>query len=251
MLDTSSTDQQAFANDVGAYINSIDPYHPFSISWTGSGAGDPTVCGLSTDNAADIHFYGTISGTAAVAKENETAVTRDGGYLNHNKPLVLSEWGKTTTLNSDDLVNAVMWGGIGIGAAGTGLVWTDKYQYGSFTTSQYAIANNLHNFVNSVNWAGFMDNHHASTTEVTSSVRGVSAFGCLDATKAIVLLVASAGSSTACTLTVNGMTNGTYTADIWNTYAGGKYTSVPVTCTGGKITLATPALTSIQAIYIH
>jgi hypothetical protein len=250
-LDTASADQVTFANDVGGFINSIDPYHPFSISWTGSGAGNAAVCGLATDEAADIHFYGAISGTGGVAKENETAVTRDGGYLNFNKPLVLSEWGVSRQANTDHLVNAILWGGIGIGSSGSGLVWTDKYQYGNFTPSQYAIANNLRSFCNTVNWAGFMDNHHSSTTELTSSSHGVSVFGCQNATQAIVLLVASATGSTATTVTLNGLANGTYTVDQWRTYGGALYASTQVTCTNNKITFASAALTGIQALYIH
>jgi hypothetical protein len=208
---------------------------------------------LNQIGAADIHFYGAISGTGAVAKENETAVTRDGGYLNFGKPLVLSEWGVARAANSNDLVNAVMWGGIGIGASGGGLVWTDKYTYGNFTATHLAIMNNLHNFVQSVDWPNFTDNHHANSTEVPNPSRSVSAFACLDTNHAIVLLVASrVGSSTASTVTVNGLTPGTYTADIWQTYAAGKYgTQTVVVGSTGKATIAAPGIATMQAIYIH
>jgi hypothetical protein len=252
-LDTSSTDQLAFAQDVGGFIQSIDPYHPFSISYTGSGAGYPPLEQLSQITAVDIHFYGAISGTGAVSQENNTAFVRDSGYMNYGKPLVLSEWGVSRKANSDDLVNATMWGGIGEGISGTGMVWTDSYTYGSFTANQLAIMQKLGSFIATVSWAGFMDNHHASTTEVTTSSTSLTPYACLDKTQAIALIVASrVGTSTATTLTINGLTPGTYTVDYWNTYTGGKKSSVSAsTDSSGKLTLSTPAIATMQAVYVH
>lgn len=75
-----------------------------------------------------------------------------------------------------------MWGGIGEGISGTGMIWTDSYTYGSFTANQLAIMQKLGSFIATVNWAGFMDNHHASTTEVTTSSTSLSPYACLDKT---------------------------------------------------------------------
>ncbi len=252
-LDTSGSDQLAFAQDVGGFIQSIDPYHPFSISYTGSGAGYPPLEQLSQITAVDIHFYGAISGTGAVSQENNTAFVRDSGYMNYGKPLVLSEWGVSRKANSDDLVNATMWGGIGEGISGTGMIWTDSYTYGSFTANQLAIMQKLGSFIATVNWAGFMDNHHASTTEVTTSSSSLTPYACLDKTQAIALIVATrVGTSTATTLTINGLTPGTYTVDYWNTYTGGKKSTASAsTDSSGKLTLSTPAIATMQAVYVH
>ena len=252
-LDTSTTDQQNFVNDIGAFIHSIDPYHPFTVSWTGTGAGNPAVVQLSTDDAADIHFYGAISGTGGVAKENETATTRDGGYLNYMKPLVLSEWGLTHNGNTDDLVNALAWGGIGIGTSGAGMVWTDKYTFGSFTDSQRLILKNLNNFVATVDWPNFMDNHHASSSELSENGASITSYGSLNASKAIVLLVHSrVGNSTACTVTINGLNVGTYTIDIWSTYNGGQFGSLSGSTDGtGKLVVSAPAIATMQCWYVH
>ena len=253
LLDNNGSDQLNFATDIGNFIHSIDPYHPFTVSYTGSGAGYAPLEQLSQIDAADVHFYGGIDGTAAPAKENETAVVRDGGYLNFGKPLVLTEWGLARNANTDNLVNGVLWGGIGIGSSGAGLVWTDRYTYGSFTASQLLIMKNLSNFTATVNWAGFMNNHHASTTEVTDSSRTIDTFACLNQTQVIALVVApSVGSSTATTLTINGLTPGTYTVDYWQTYAGGKFSTITAsTDAGGKLVLNTPAIPSIAAVYVH
>ena len=253
ILDSNNTDQITFATDIGNFIHSIDPYHPFTVSYTGTGAGYPPMEQLSQIDAADVHFYGAISGTGAVAKENETAVTRDGGYMNFGKPLVLSEWGQTRNANSDDLVNAVLWGGIGIGSSGTGLVWTDRYTYGSFSASQLGIIKNLSNFTATVNWAGFMDNHHASATEVTDSSHSLTSYACLNSTQVVALIVANrVGDSTATTLTINGLTPGTYTVDYWRTYAGGKFSTISAPTDGsGKLTLSTPAIPTVAVVYVH
>ncbi|HEY0376376.1 MAG TPA: glycoside hydrolase family 2 TIM barrel-domain containing protein [Pyrinomonadaceae bacterium] len=253
ILNTNSAAQQSFAQDIGTFIKSIDPYHPFTVSYTGTGAGNPAVEQLSVIGAADIHFYGAISGTGGVAKENETAVTRDGGYMNFGKPLVLSEWGQTRNANSDDLVNALAWGGIGIGASGAGMVWTDKYQYGGITANQLAIFKALRNFTNTVNWSAFMDNHHASATEVTDTASAVNTYACLNKSQAVILLVHNrVGSSTATTVTVSGLNPGTYTVDIWRTYTGGKYGSITATTNAqGQLVISAPAIPTMQALYIH
>jgi hypothetical protein len=261
-LDSSNTDQMNFAQDIGSYIRSIDPYHPFTISYTGSGAGYPPLEKLSQIGAADIHFYGAITGTAAVPKENETATTRDGGYMNFGKPLVLSEWGVARKANTDDLVNAVMWGGIGIGTSGTGMVWTDRYTYGSFTPAQLAIMQNLSTFIGKLDWPNLTSNHHASSTEVTSSSRGVTPYASLDQTHAIVLLVAgSVGSSTATTVTINGLApSHLFNIEIWSTYAGTRTSTGTITGTSsltlsssssGSLVFATPSVPTMQALYIH
>ncbi|HWT03039.1 MAG TPA: hypothetical protein VN256_22505 [Pyrinomonadaceae bacterium] len=253
ILNTNSAAQQAFARDIGSFIKSIDPYHPFTVSFTGSGAGNPSVVQLPEVAAADIHFYGAISGTGGVAKENETATIRDGGYMNFGKPLVLSEWGVTRNANTDDLVNALAWGGIAIGTSGAGMVWTDKYKYGGITANQLAIFGALRNFTNTVNWAGFMDNHRASAAEVTDTASAVNAYACLNKSQAVVLLVHNrVGSSTATTVTVSGLNPGTYTVDIWRTYAGGKYGTVTATTNAqGQLVISAPAIPTMQALYIH
>jgi hypothetical protein len=253
ILNTNSSAQQAFAQDIGNFIKSIDPYHPFTVSYTGTGAGNPAVEQLAAVGAADIHFYGAISGTGGVAKENETAVTRDGGYLNFGKPLVLSEWGVSRQANTDDLVNALAWGGVAVGASGAGMVWTDRYTYGGINASQLAILKSLRDFNATVNWGAFMDNHHASATEVTDASNAVNNYACLNKSQAVVLLVHSrVGSSTATTVTVSGLNPGTYTVEIWRTYAGGKYGSVSVpTNTQGQLVVNAPAIPTMQALYIH
>ncbi|HKG12865.1 MAG TPA: hypothetical protein VKB12_05985 [Pyrinomonadaceae bacterium] len=253
ILNTNSAAQQGFAQDVGNFIKSVDPYHPFTVSYTGSGAGNPAVEQLAAIGAADIHFYGAISGTGGVAKENETAVTRDGGYMNFGKPLVLSEWGQTRNANSDDLVNALAWGGVGIGASGAGMVWTDKYTYGGITAGHLSTLKNLRAFTNTINWPAFMDNHHASATEVTDAASAVNTYACLNKTQAVVLLAHNrVGSSTATTVTVNGLNAGTYTVDIWRTYAGGKYGTVTATTnTQGQLVISAPAIPTMQALYVH
>lgn len=253
ILDTNATDQLSFAREIGSYIRSIDPYHSFTISYTGSGAGYPSLEQLSEIGAADIHFYGAISGTGAVAKENETATIRDGGYLNFGKPLVLSEWGVARKKNSDDLVNAVLWGGIAIGSSGGGLVWTDRYTYGEFTASQFAILKNLRAFTYSVNWNAFGDNHRAASAEVLNTGSGITNFACLNKSQAIVLLVASrVGSSTASTVTVKGLTPGSYYVDIWQTYAGGKVSTIRVaTDAQGNVSFNSPPTPTMQALYVH
>ncbi|HYO62620.1 MAG TPA: hypothetical protein VER08_03080 [Pyrinomonadaceae bacterium] len=253
ILNTNSAAQQEFARDLGAFIKSLDPHHPFTVSFTGSGAGNPAVVQLPEVGAADIHFYGAISGTGGVAKENETATIRDGGYMNFGKPLVLSEWGVNRTANTDDLVNALAWGGIAIGTSGAGMVWTDRYTYGGIKANHLAILKSLRSFTNTVNWAGFMDNHRASSTEVTDSANGVTPYACLNKSQAIVLLVNSrVGSSTAATVTVAGLNPGTYTVDIWRTYAGGKHGSVTATTDAqGRLVVAAPAIPTMQALYIH
>jgi mannan endo-1,4-beta-mannosidase len=253
ILNTSDADQQAFCRDIGGYLDAIDPSHPFTISWTGSGAGNPNVVRLATDDAADIHFYGAISGVGAVAKIKETATLRDGGYMNFGKPLVLSEWGVNRAANSDDLVNAESWGAIAIGTAGAAMPWTDKYTYGAITASQLAIYKNLGAFVNSVNWGGFMDNRTASSTDITDSASAVTPYGCLNKSQAIVLLVGSrVGTSTATTVTVNGLNPGTYTVDFWKTYAGGKHSTVTATANAqGKLVVTAPAVPTMQCLYIR
>jgi mannan endo-1,4-beta-mannosidase len=253
ILNTNSAAQQDFARDIGAYIKSIDPYHPFTVSFTGSGAGNPSVVQLAEVSAADIHFYGAISGTGGAAKENETATIRDGGYMNFGKPLVLSEWGVTRNANSDDLVNALAWGGLAVGTSGAGMVWTDKYTYGGIKSSQLAILKSLRDFTATVNWPAFMDNHHASATEVTDTASAVNNYACLNRTQAVVLLVHNrVGSSTATTVTVSGLSPGTYTVDIWRTYAGGKYGTVTAaTNAQGQLVINAPAIPTMQALYVH
>jgi mannan endo-1,4-beta-mannosidase len=253
ILNTNSAAQQDFARDIGAYIKAIDPYHPFTVSFTGTGAGNPAVVQLPEVSGADIHFYGAISGTGGVAKENETATIRDGGYLNFGKPLVLSEWGQTRNANSDDLVNALAWGGIAIGSSGAGMVWTDKYTYGGIKASHLAIYKSLRDFTATVNWPAFMDNHHASSTEVTDTASAVNTYACLNGSQAVVLLVHNrVGSSTATTVTVSGLNPGTYTVDIWRTYAGGKYGTVTAaTNAQGQLVVSAPAIPTMQALYIH
>ena len=253
ILNTSSAAQQDFARDVGAFLKSIDPYHPFTVSFTGSGAGNPEVVKLPEVSAADIHFYGAISGTGGAAKVRETAVVRDGGYMNFGKPLVLSEWGVARQANSDDLVNALAWGGVAVGTGGAAMVWTDRYTYGGIRASQLAILKNLRDFTNAVNWAAFMDNHHASASEVTDAAQAVNTYACLNRTQAIVLLVHSrVGSSTATTVTVSGLNPGTYSVDIWRTYAGGKYGSTTAaTNAQGQLVLSAPAIPTMQALYIR
>jgi hypothetical protein len=253
ILNTNSTAQQDFAQDIGAFIKSIDPYHPFTVSFTGSGAGNPAVKRLNVIGAADIHFYGAISGTAGVPKERETAVVRDGGYMNFGKPLVLSEWGVTRNANTDDLVNALAWGGIAIGTSGAGMVWTDKYTYGGITANQLAILKSLRNFTNTVNWSSFMDNHHASTSEVTDTSTAVTPYACLNKNQAIVLLVHNrVGSSTATTVTINGLNPGTYTVEIWRTYTGGKYGSQTLTTNAsGQLVINAPNIPTMQALHVH
>lgn len=253
ILNTNSAAQQDFARDIGAYIKSIDPYHPFTVSFTGSGAGNPAVVSLPEVAAADIHFYGAISGTGGAAKENETATIRDGGYLNFGKPLVYSEWGVSRQANSDDLVNALAWGGVAIGASGGGMVWTDKYTYGGIKASHLAVLKNLRDFTATVNWPAFMDNHHASSTEVTDTTSAVNNYACLNATQAIVLLAHNrVGSSTATTVTVSGLDPGTYAVDIWRTYAGGKHGTVTAaTNAQGRLVISAPAIPTMQALYIH
>ena len=253
ILNTNSAAQQDFARDIGAYVKSIDPYHPFTVSFTGTGAGNPAVVQLPEVSAADIHFYGAISGTGGVATENETATVRDGGYLNFGKPLVLSEWGVSRQANSDDLVNALAWGGIAIGASGAGMVWTDKYTYGGIKASHLAIYKALRDFSATVNWPSFMDNHRAGSTEVTDTASAVNTYACLNATQAIVLLVHNrVGSSTATAVTVSGLNPGTYTVDIWRTYAGGKYGTVTAaTNAQGQLVISAPAIPTMQALYIH
>lgn len=253
ILNTNSAAQQDFARDVGAYIKSIDPYHPFTVSFTGSGAGNPAVVQLPEVSAADIHFYGAISGTGGVAKENETATIRDGGYLNFGKPLVLSEWGVSRQANSDDLVNALAWGGIAIGTSGAGMVWTDKYTYGGIRASHLAILKSLRDFTATVNWPAFMDNHRASAAEVTDAASAVNTYACLNRTQAVVLLVQNrVGSSTATTVTISGLNPGTYTVDIWRTYAGGKYGTVTAaTNAQGQLVISAPAIPTMQALYVR
>jgi hypothetical protein len=253
ILNTSSAAQQEFARDVGAFVRSIDPHHPFTVSFTGSGAGNPDVVRLPEVSAADIHFYGAISGTGGVAKEDETATIRDGGYMNFGKPLVLSEWGVNRTANTDDLVNALAWGGIAIGTSGTGMVWTDRYTYGGITAGQLAIYKSLRSFVNTINWAGFMDNHHASDAEVADAATAVKTYACLNKSQAVVLLVHNrVGSSTATTVTVSGLNPGTYTVDIWRTYAGGKHSTVTAaTNSQGQLVVNAPAIPTMQALYIR
>jgi len=253
ILNTNSAAQQDFARDIGAFVKSIDPHHPFTVSFTGSGAGNTAVIQLPEVSAADIHFYGAISGTAGVAKERETAVVRDGGYMNFGKPLVLSEWGVTRNANSDDLVNALAWGGIAIGTSGAGMVWTDRYTYGAITPNQLAILKALRAFTNTVNWPAFMDNHHAGSTEVTDTASGVNTFACLNKTQAVVLLAHNrVGSSTATTVTVNGLNPGTYTVDIWRTYTGGKHSTVTATTNAqGQLVVSAPAIPTMQALYVH
>lgn len=253
ILNTNSAAQQAFARDIGAFVKSIDPHHPFTVSFTGSGAGNTAVIQLPEVSAADIHFYGAISGTGGVAKERETAVVRDGGYMNFGKPLVLSEWGVTRNANSDDLVNALAWGGVAIGTSGAGMVWTDRYTYGGITPSQLAILKALRNFTNTVNWPAFMDNRHATATEVTDAATAVNTYACLNKTQAVVLLVQNrVGSSTATTVTVNGLNAGTYTVDIWRTYTGGKHSTVTATTNAqGQLVISAPAIPTMQALYIH
>ena len=253
ILNTNSAAQQDFARDIGTYVKSIDPYHPFTVSFTGTGAGNPAVVQLPEVSAADIHFYGAISGTGGAAKERETAVVRDGGYLNFGKPLVLSEWGVARQANSDDLVNALAWGGVAIGTGGAGMVWTDRYTYGGIKPSQLAIFKGLRDFNATVNWASFMDNHHASAAEVTDTATAVNTYACLNKTQAVVLLVHNrVGSSTATTITVSGLNPGTYTVDIWRTYAGGKYGTVTAaTNAQGQLVVSAPAVPTMQALYIH
>jgi hypothetical protein len=203
--------------------------------------------------AADIHFYGAISGSGGVAKENETATIRDGGYMNFGKPLVLSEWGVARKANTDDLVNALAWGGVAIGTSGAGMVWTDRYTYGAITPSQLSILASLRSFTDTVDWAGFMDNRRASTSEVTDTASAVTPYACLNRSQAIVLLVHSrVNSSTATTVTVTGLDPGTYTVDIWRTYAGGEYGSVTATTNAqGKLVINAPAIPTMQTLYIH
>jgi hypothetical protein len=253
ILNTSSAAQQDFARDVGNFIKSIDPHHPFTVSFTGTGAGNPSVVQLPEVSAADIHFYGAISGTGGVAKIRETATLRDGGYLNFGKPLVLSEWGVARQANSDDLVNALAWGGIAIGTSGTGMVWTDRYTYGGIKPGQLAILRSLRDFTSTVNWAAFMDNHHASASEVTDTASAVNTYACLNRTQAVVLLVHSrVGSSTATTVTVSGLNPGTYTVDVWRTYAGGKYgTLTAATNAQGQLVINAPAIPTMQALYVR
>lgn len=253
ILNTSSAAQQEFARDIGAYIKSIDPYHPFSVSFTGTGAGNPSVVSLAEVSAADIHFYGAISGTGGVAKENETATIRDGGYMNFGKPLVLSEWGVTRQTNSDDVVNALAWGGIAIGTSGTGMVWTDRYSYGGIKTSHLAILKSLRDFTATVNWPAFMDNRRASASEVTDSANAVNNYACLNSTQAIVLLVHNrVGSSTATNVTISGLNPGTYTVDFWRTYAGGKHSTVTATTNAqGQLVINAPAIPTMQALYVR
>jgi mannan endo-1,4-beta-mannosidase len=253
ILNTSSAAQVDFARDIGGFLKSIDPYHPFTVSFTGSGAGNPDVVKLPEVDGADIHFYGAISGTGGVAKEDETANTRDGGYMNMGKPLVLSEWGVSRQANSNDMVNAIAWGGVAIGTSGAGLVWTDKYTYGGFTTSQYAILKNLRSFSEAVNWAPFMDNHHASSTEVTDNVTAINTYACLNRSQAIVLVVHNrVGSSTAATVTISGLNPGTYTVDFWRTYGGGKHSSITKTTDAqGKLVIQTPTIPTMQCLYVH
>ena len=197
--------------------------------------GNPEVVKLAAVGAADIHFYGAISGTGGVAKENETATIRDGGYLNFGKPLVLSKWGVNRSANTDDMV------------------WTDRYTYGGFTDSHRAILLNLSRFVASVDWPGFGDNHAASGAEITDNSTAVKVYGCLNASNAIVLLVHSrVGGSTACTVTVSGLQPGTYTVDIWRTYNGGQHSTVTATTNGqGKLVLSVPAIPTMQCLYIR
>lgn len=253
ILNTNSAAQQDFARDVGAFVKSIDPHHPFTVSFTGSGAGNPAVVQLPEVAAADIHFYGAISGTGGAAKEDETANTRDGGYMNFGKPLVLSEWGVSRAANTDDLVNALAWGGIAIGTSGAGMVWTDRYTYGGITANQLAVFKSLRAFTDTVNWAAFMDNHHASDTEVTDAATAVRTYACMNKSQAVVLVAHNrVGSSTATTVTVTGLNPGTYTVDIWRTYAGGKYATVTAaTNSQGKLVVNTPAIPTMQALYIH
>jgi hypothetical protein len=253
ILNTSSTAQVDFARDIGGFLKSIDPYHPFTVSFTGSGAGNPAVVKLVEVDGADIHFYGAISGTAGAAKVDETANTRDGGYMNMGKPLVLTEWGVSRQANSNDLVNAIAWGGIAIGTSGTGLVWTDRYTYGGFTPAQYGILKNLSDFTATVNWGSFMDNHHASSTEVTDNVSAINTFACLNRSQVIVLVTHNrVGSSTGATVTISGLNPGTYTVDIWRTYSGGKHSSVTRTTDAqGKLVIQTPAIPTMQCLYIH
>ncbi|RYG18022.1 hypothetical protein EON82_23130, partial [bacterium] len=42
ILNTSSAAQVDFARDIGSFLKSIDPNHPFTVSFTGSGAGNPS-----------------------------------------------------------------------------------------------------------------------------------------------------------------------------------------------------------------
>jgi Cellulase (glycosyl hydrolase family 5) len=253
ILNTSSTAQQDFARDVGAFLKSIDPHHPFTVSFTGTGAGNPAVVQLPEVSAADIHFYGAISGTGGVAKENETATVRDGGYMNFGKPLVLSEWGVTRNANTDDLVNALAWGGLSLGTSGAGMVWTDRYTYGGITASQLAILKSLRDFTNTVNWASFMDNHRAGASEVTDTTNAVTNYACLNRSQALILLVQSrVGSSTATTVTVSGLNPGTYTVEVWRTYTGGKHGSVTAnTNAQGQLIVNAPAIPTMQALYVH
>jgi mannan endo-1,4-beta-mannosidase len=253
ILNTNSAAQQDFARDVGAYIKSIDPYHPFTVSFTGTGAGNPSVVQLPEVSAADIHFYGAITGTGGAAKERETATLRDGGYMNFGKPLVLSEWGVTRQANSDDVVNALAWGGVAIGTGGAGMVWTDKYTYGGIKASHLAILKSLRDFTATVDWPAFMDNHHAGASEVTDTASAVNTFACLNRTQAVVLLVHNrVGSSTATAVTVSGLNPGTYTVDVWRTYAGGKHSTLTAaTNAQGQLVISAPAIPTMQALYVH
>ncbi|RYG24663.1 hypothetical protein EON82_09910 [bacterium] len=173
--------------------------------------------------------------------------------LQSGKPLVLSEWGVSRQANSADMVNSILWGGIAIGSSGGGLAWTDKYTYGSFTAAQYDITRNLKSFASTVNWVGFMDNHHASSTEITDNVSAVNTFGCLNKSQAIVLVVQNrVGSSTAATVTIKGLNPGTYTVDIWRTYGGRQYGTLTLSTNAqGALVVPTPAIPTMQCLYVH
>ncbi|HWG20652.1 MAG TPA: cellulase family glycosylhydrolase [Terracidiphilus sp.] len=250
-LDTNNTDQLNFAQDIGNYIKSIDPYHPFTISYTGSGQGYVPLEQLSQIGGSDIHFYGAISGTGSVAKEYNTAINIK--YLDCcGKPLLLTEWGDTTKYNQIDIVNATNWGAIPIGLSGNGMIWTDQSKWGPVTIADLQLMHNLSNFTASINWSTFMDSDNANSSVSTSS-HGVAPYACKDATQAIVLLVASVGNSTATTLTVNGLqASHSYTIDIWQTYNYGKYGSVIAsTNSSGQLIWNSPNIATMQALYIH
>jgi hypothetical protein len=98
-----------------------------------------------------------------------------------------------------------------------------------------------------------MDNHHAGATEVTDTAAAVNTYACLNKSQAVVLLVHNrVGSSTATTVTINGLNVGTYTVDIWRTYAGGKYGTVTATTNSqGQLVISAPAVPTMQALYVH